>query len=165
MIFFTLKMMNDFWTARWTECRRLFNEMWQNGACAECSYGRPSPGRRGSSPSFVLSLGTEASLSVATVLVSVNFQFLLGHLPTALMQRTHRLWFTLGMAPPGKRRVEKNLVGDALGTRLPLMEWQRNYTSSQHVTIIHLLDSYTIDVQHTDTPVGKFRTGSMARRR
>lgn len=58
-------------------------------------------------------------------LLSVNFQFLLGHLPTALMQRTHRLWFTIGMAPPGKRRVEKNLVGDALGTRLPLMESQR----------------------------------------
>lgn len=33
------------------------------------SHGRPSPGRRGSSPSFVLSLGTEASLSVATALL------------------------------------------------------------------------------------------------
>lgn len=32
------------------------------------SYGRPSLGR-GSSPSFVLSLGTEASVSVATALL------------------------------------------------------------------------------------------------
>lgn len=49
-------------------------------------------------------------------LFSVNVQFLLGHLPTALMRRTHRLWVTVRMAPPGKRKVEKNLVGDALGT-------------------------------------------------
>lgn len=98
-------------------------------AYAECSLQltwQALPGKR--QLSFLCTVFRHGSISFSCHCFSVNFQFLLGHLLTALMQRTHRLWVMVGMAPPGKRRVEKNLVGDALGT------WGYHWWSQREIT-------------------------------